>query len=83
MKTIDLPNVSKEVAGLLDQAREDDLVVRLADGSEFMLVAIDDFDVELARTRANPNLMKLLDSRAQQTKLIPLDEVKRRFGAGE
>ena len=81
MKTIDLPSVSKKIAGLLEQAREDDLVVRLADGSEFMLVAIDDFDLELARTRANPDLMKLLDSRAQQTKLVPLDEVKRRFGA--
>lgn len=80
MKTIDLRSVPKEVAGLLDQAREDDLVVRLADGSEFMLVAVDDFDQEVARTRANEQLMKLLDSRAQQTNLIPLDEVKRRFG---
>ena len=30
-----------------------------------MLVAIDDFDIEVARSRANPNLMKLLDARAQ------------------
>jgi hypothetical protein len=79
MKTIDLPTPSKETAGLLEQARDDDLVVRLADGSEFMLVAIDDFDLELARTRANPSLMKLLDDRARQTKLVSLDEVKRRF----
>jgi len=81
MKTIDLPSVSKEIAGLLEQAREDGLVVRLADGSEYMLVAIDDFDLEVARTRANPNLMKLLDARAQQTKLVPLADVKRRFSA--
>ncbi len=81
MKTIDLPSPSKETAGLLDQARDEDVVVRLADGSEFMLVAIDDFDLELARTRANPKLMKLLDDRARQTNLVPLDEVKRRFGA--
>ena len=81
MKTIDLPSPSKETAGLLAQARDEDIVVRLADGSEFMLVAIDDFDLELARTRANPSLMKLLDARARQTELVPLDEVKRRFGA--
>jgi hypothetical protein len=79
MKTIDLPKVSKEVAGLLKKARKDDLVVRLADGSEFMLVAINDFDAEVARTRANTKLMKLLDSRAKQSKLIPLEQVKRRF----
>ncbi|HUB23905.1 MAG TPA: hypothetical protein VL992_00650 [Tepidisphaeraceae bacterium] len=80
MKTVDLPNVSGEFADLLDQARRDDLVVRLADGSEFMLVAIDDFDVEVARARANPKLMKLLDERCVQTQLVPLDEVKRRLG---
>jgi hypothetical protein len=80
VKIIDLLPQSKETADLLDQARKDDLVVRLADGSELMLVAIGDFDLELARTRANPNLMKLLDERAKQTQLIPLDEVKRRFG---
>jgi hypothetical protein len=81
VKKIDLLPQSKETADLLDQARRDDLVVRLADGSEFILVAIDDFDLEVARTWANPNLMKLLDERAKQTQLIPLDEVKRRFDA--
>ena len=55
-------------------------MVRLADGSEYMLVAIDEFDLEVARGRANPTLMKLLDERARQTTLVPLDEVKRRFG---
>lgn len=81
MKTINLPSPSKETASLFEQARDDGLVVRLGDGTEFMLVAIDDFDLEVARTRANPSLMKLLDARAQQDKLVPLDEVKRRFGA--
>jgi hypothetical protein len=60
--------------------RVDDLVVRLAEESEFMLVAIDDFDNEVARTRANPKLISLLASRAQQTKTIPLEGVKRKFG---
>ena len=81
MKTIDLTSPSQETASLFEQARHDGLVVRLADGTEFMLVAIDDFDLEVARTRASPSLMKLLDARAKQDKLISLDEVKRRFGA--
>jgi len=79
MKTIDL-TPSDDVADLLDQARQDDLVVRLADGSEFLLVAVDDFDREVARSRANPKLMALLDARASSTSSIPLDEVKRRLG---
>jgi hypothetical protein len=80
MKTIDLPNVPEALAGLLEEARREDVLVRLNDGSEFVLSAVDDFDVEVARTRANAKLMELLDARGRQTQLVPLDEVKRRFG---
>jgi hypothetical protein len=80
MKTIDLLEVSPDVALLLDQARDEDLVLRLADGSEFLVVAIDDFDEEVARTRKNPKLMALLEARAKQTATIPLDEAKKRLG---
>jgi hypothetical protein len=79
MKTINLPQTSAEVAGLLDQARQDDLVVRLADGSEFLLIALDEFDQEIAKSRNNPRLIALLQARASQTATIPLDEVKRRL----
>jgi hypothetical protein len=80
MKAIDLSSVSPELALLLEQARDDDLVLRLADGSEFLVVAIDDFDEEIARTRNHPRLMALLEARARQTATIPLDEVKKRLG---
>jgi hypothetical protein len=79
VKSIDVPKISAEVAQLLDQARLDDLVVRLPDGSEFLLIALDEFDQEVAKSRANPRLMALLDARAAQSSTIPLDEVKRRL----
>jgi hypothetical protein len=80
MKTIDLPEVSPDVAMLLDQARDDELILRLGDGREFLVVAIDEIDNEIARTRKNPKLMALLEARAKQTATIPLDEVKERLG---
>ena len=80
MKTIELTVASPDIANLLDQARVDDIVDRVADGSEFLLVAVDDFDSEIARTRANPRLMALLESRAKQTTTISLEEAKRRLG---
>ena len=79
MKTIDLPQTSHDVAHLLDQARQDDLVVRLSDGSEFLLVALDEFDQEIARSRNNPRLMALLEARASQSATVSLHEVKRRL----
>jgi hypothetical protein len=83
MKTITISKDSAEIRTLFEQARDEDVIVRLADGSEFILSAIDDFDVEVAQTRRNQKLMALLDERAKQTQAIPLDEVKRRLGLSD
>jgi hypothetical protein len=80
MKTIHLAEAPPEVAHLLEQARSEDLIIRLGDGSEFMVIAIEDIDQEIDRTRKNPKLMAVLETRARQTGTIPLDEVKRRLG---
>jgi hypothetical protein len=61
-------------------SRDDELLVRTADGSEFLLTAVDEFNEEIARTRQNAKLMALLDERAKQSKTVPLDEVKRQLG---
>ena len=79
MKTVDLGTTNLDVARLLDEARSDDVVVRLPDGSEFLLIAINEFDDEIARSRSNPKLMALLEERAKQATTIPLSEVKRRL----
>jgi hypothetical protein len=80
MKTVELIKTTSEVANLLDQARQDDLVVRLADGSEFLLIAlVDEFEQALARSRDNPRLIALLESRAAQMETVSLEEVKRRL----
>jgi hypothetical protein len=83
MKTITIPPQATDINGLLEQARHEDILVRAADGTEFMLTAVDDFDTELARTRQNAKLMALLDERARQTQTVPLDEVKRQLGLSE
>ena len=76
MKTIKISKRSKGINALLNQAHKENLIVRSADGCEFILAEIDDFDREVELTRQNKKLMKLLDLRAKQTKTIPLDKVK-------
>jgi hypothetical protein len=83
MKTITISEQSAEINALLEQARHEDLLVRSADGNEYLLVAIEDFDEEIARTRQNARLMALLDERAKQGQTIPLAEVKRQLGLAE
>jgi hypothetical protein len=80
MKTISIPPDAGDVNTLLEQARREDLLVRTADGTEFMLTAVDEFDLEIARTRQNAKLMALLDERARQAETFPMDEVKRQIG---
>ena len=83
MKTVTIPPQASDINDLLKQAREEDLLVRAADGTEFMVSAVDDFDHEIAVTRRNAKLMALLDARAKQTKTVPLAEVKRQLGLSE
>jgi hypothetical protein len=79
MKTVDLPKTAADVIKLLDLARHDDLIVRLADGTEFLLIAIDEFDQEVAKSRNHPRLMALLEARAAQSTTTSLDDVKRQL----
>jgi hypothetical protein len=83
MKVIAVSPQATEINGLLDQARHEEVLLQSADGSEFLLVAVDDFAQEVLRTRQNERLMALLDERAKQTQTVPLDEVKRQLGLQE
>ena len=80
MKTIAIGEPSAEINALLEQAGEDDVLVRLTDGREFLLSAVDEFDREIALTRQNEKLMAVLEKRARQTQTIPLEEAKRQLG---
>ncbi len=83
MKTISIKGGSEEIGALLEQARDEAVILRLDDGSEFLLSAIDDFDHEIALTRRNEKLMTLLDERGGQTRTIPLEAVERQLGFGD
>jgi len=80
MKTITLSVEPAEISSVFEQANDKDVIIQLADGRQFMLSAIDDFDMEIAQTRRNQKLMELLDQRAKQNETISFDEVKHQFG---
>ncbi|NJP12606.1 MAG: hypothetical protein HC769_18590 [Cyanobacteria bacterium CRU_2_1] len=80
MKTITLSEDPAEIRSVFEQAIDEDVIIKLADGRQFILSAIDDFDVEIAQTRRNQKLMNFLDQRARETQTISLDQVKRQLG---
>jgi len=83
MKTISVPAASTDVNVLLEQARDEDVLVRAADGTEFIVTLVDEFDEEIVRTRQNAKLMAMLDERARQTETVPLAEVKGQLGLND
>ena len=80
MKTVTISRRARGINALLEQARRRNLILRSADGHEFILAEVDDFDREIELTRQNKVLMALLDQRAKQAKTIPLDKVKAELG---
>jgi hypothetical protein len=79
VKTITIPPQSTEIAALLDEARQEDVLLRAADGSQYLLTAVDDLDEEIVRTRRNTRLMALLEERAKESQTVSLAEVKRKL----
>lgn len=80
MKTVSLSDHDASLNALLEQAREEDLLVCAADGAEFVITAVEDFDLEIQKTRGNAKLMALLDERARQHEAVPIADVKRQLG---
>jgi hypothetical protein len=80
MKTVTVSRRARGINALLKRARKENLVIRAADGDEFILAEIDDFDREIELTRQNKKLMRFLEGRGKQTKTISLEDVEAQLG---
>ena len=80
MKTIKITRRAKTLNALLKRARHENVILQSAEGDEFILAEIDDFNREIELTRQNKQLMKLLESRAKQKATVSLEEAKQQFG---
>ena len=82
MKTIPVSKRSRVINVLLKRARRENVILRSADGKEFLLAGLDDFDREIELARGNKALMRLLDARARQSQALSLGTVKTQLGIG-
>lgn len=91
MKIITVPTEEKMLNELLQQARESNLILEVADGQRFMLVFIeewksfevgegDDFEREVELTGQNVALLRFLAERRSHGQRISLAEVKQQLG---
>ncbi len=80
MKIVELTAIAPTLAELLDLAGEETLILKTAEGREFVLAAVDDFDTELALICQNEELMALLAERSRENKTYTLQQVREQLG---
>ncbi|HKI20977.1 MAG TPA: hypothetical protein VKA15_24000 [Isosphaeraceae bacterium] len=76
MKTVDLACGTPNLPTLLDMASEDNLILRTADGREYVLAEVDDFDREVALVRQNQELMEFLEQRSRPSQTYTIEEAR-------
>jgi hypothetical protein len=79
-KVIELTERKLSIETLLTQASEENLILKTAEGREFVLAELDEFDREVVLVRQNKALMGLLDRRSRQKGKLSLAQVKKELG---
>lgn len=67
MKTIDIGMATPSLQQLLELASGGTLILRAADGKEFLLAEVDDLALEVAVVRQQPELMEFLAERQRRS----------------
>ena len=80
MKVVNLERNAPTVKQLISLARKQNVLLRTAEGQEFVLAEIDDFAHEVSLVRRNKGLMRLLARRSKEKETYSLAEVKQRLG---
>jgi hypothetical protein len=77
MKSVDLACNTPNLPTLLRMASEDNLILCTADGREYVLAEVDDFDREVALVRQNQELMAFLEQRSRPSQTYTIDEARK------
>jgi hypothetical protein len=80
MRTIELATGAPSLPELLNLASEDNVILRTADGKEYLLAEVDEFEREVALVRQNQELMELLDHRSRPSKTYTIEEAREILG---
>jgi hypothetical protein len=80
VRTIELAQSNLTLIELIDLAKEDTLILRKPDGTEFVLSAVDDFSAEVEALSQNQEFMDFLAERSRSTKRVSIEEARKHLG---
>ena len=76
MKTIGLTEGALNLEGVLGMASQENVILRMEDGREFVLAEVDSFDREVELTRKNQELMNFLDERSNDQGVFTVEQAR-------
>ena len=76
MKTIGLTEGALNPEGVLGMASQENVILRMEDGREFVLAEVDNFDREVELTRKNQELMNFLDERSNDQGVFTVEQAR-------
>jgi hypothetical protein len=80
MKTVNLATTPSNLEDLLDLAGKEAVLLKTAEGREFILTEVDDdFDKEIESVRQNRGLLEFLDHRSSEKEALSLKQVRERL----
>ena len=77
MRTIDLEKERLDLTHLLNLARNEPVLLVTADGQEFLVSEVDDFEREVEALRASQAFQRFLDERSARPDRASLEEIER------
>ena len=80
MRTIELSQSTLTISELLELAENDSVIIKKADGREFVLSVVDDFAAEVQALQENQEFMDFLARRSQSDQRVSLEEARKRLG---
>jgi hypothetical protein len=76
MKALSVEQEGLDLQSVIALAKQEPILLLTADGQEFLVAAVDDFDREVEALRASPAFQRFLDERSRSTRRVPLEEIE-------
>lgn len=81
MKVVEIESVHPTLEEVMGLAKDELVVLRNSDGSEFAVSRVDDFAVEVELLKNNPEFLAYLRERSQEKGAISLEELRKELAS--
>ncbi|MGH9836998.1 MAG: hypothetical protein ACREBD_01120 [Blastocatellia bacterium] len=83
MKTIELTSDAPTLHELVKLADRENVIIRTAQGRQFLLAELDDFELEVERLKNSEEFMAFLDERSKERGTTSIEELRKELGIAE